>query len=467
MKQSIPRIMIAGTNSGCGKTTIVCGILAALKQLRVDSASCKCGPDYIDPMFHSLVFDIPSQNLDLFFTSREQINYLLAKNSKGKDITVMEGVMGFYDGMQMDSPKASSYEVAKKTGTPVVLVVNCKGMALSVVPIIKGFLEFQTDHTIQGVILNGVSKMTGKQLTEIIETQLPVKVYGCIPKLEEFRLASRHLGLVTPYELSGIREDLEVLGRVIQEYVDIEALLELASKASDIEDEVPEEWRQDLLSHVGQGITIGVAFDQAFCFYYKDNLELLEELGCKMIKFSPLEDKALPKQVDAVLLGGGYPEIYAKQLSENVSMRKDIKARLEQGLFCLAECGGFMYLHECMEDDKGVLYPMVGAIRGECTNQKKLVRFGYIQVESRKDNPFLREGENIKAHEFHYWDSTNNGDRLLAKKPSGKRQWECCHLEHGVIGYPHFYYYSNVKCLIRILEQIKEKKRERSVAVPT
>lgn len=459
MKQKIPRIMIAGTNSGCGKTTIVCGILAALKQLHVDSASCKCGPDYIDPMFHSLVFDIPSQNLDLFFTSREQTTYLLAKNSKGKDITVMEGVMGFYDGMQMDSPKASSYELAKVTDTPVVLVVNCKGMALSVVPIIKGFLEFQKDHTIQGVILNGVSQMTGKQLTEIIEKQLPVKVYGCIPKLEEFTLASRHLGLVTPYELSGIRQDLESLGRVIQEYVDIKGLMELASKAPDLEDEVPKEWRQDLSSHVGQGLTIGVAFDRAFCFYYKDNLELLKELGCKITQFSPLEDKELPKQVDAVLLGGGYPEIYAKQLSENVSLCKDMKTRLEQGLFCMAECGGFMYLHERMEDDKGVMYPMVGAVKGECTNQKKLVRFGYVNVESRTDNSFLKEGENIKAHEFHYWDSTNNGDSLMAKKPSGKRQWECCHIENGVVGYPHFYYYSNLKFLIRVLEQIKEKKQ--------
>ena len=459
MKQKIPRIMIAGTNSGCGKTTIVCGILAALKQLHVDSASCKCGPDYIDPMFHSLVFDIPSQNLDLFFTSKEQTTYLLAKNSKGKDITVMEGVMGFYDGMQMDSPKASSYELAKVTDTPVVLVVNCKGMALSVVPIIKGFLEFQKGHTIQGVILNGVSQMTGKQLTEIIEKQLPVKVYGCIPKLEEFTLASRHLGLVTPYELSGIRQDLESLGRVIQEYVDIKGLMELASKAPDLEDEVPKEWRQDLLSSAGQGINIGVAFDRAFCFYYKDNLELLKELGCKITQFSPLEDKELPKQVDAVLLGGGYPEIYAKQLSENVSLCKDMKTRLEQGLFCMAECGGFMYLHERMEDDKGVMYPMVGAVKGECTNQKKLVRFGYVNVESRTDNSFLKEGENIKAHEFHYWDSTNNGDSLLAKKPSGKRQWECCHIENGVVGYPHFYYYSNLKFLIRILEQIKEKKQ--------
>lgn len=463
MKQKIPRIMIAGTGSGCGKTTIVCGILAALKQLHVESASCKCGPDYIDPMFHRLAFDIPSQNLDLFFTSEEQTKYLLVKNSKGKDMTVMEGVMGFYDGMQMDSAKASSYELAKVTNTPVVLVVNCKGMALSVVPLIKGFLEFQTDHTIRGVILNGVSQMTGKKLREVIEKELPVKVYGCIPKLEEFTLASRHLGLVTPYELSGIKKDLEALGKAINQHMDIQGLMELGRKAPDLEDEVPKEWQDALSSKAGEGLNIGLAFDRAFCFYYKDNLLLLQELGCKIIPFSPLEDKEIPKEVDAVLLGGGYPEIYAKQLSENVSLRKDMKIKLEQGLFCMAECGGFMYLHESMEDENGVMYPMAGAVKGECRNQGKLVRFGYINVESRADNPFLKEGEKIKAHEFHYWDSTNNGNAFLARKPSGKQQWECCHISSGVAGYPHFYYYSNLQFLIRLLEQMKEKKREKKV----
>ena len=457
MKQKIPRIMIAGTNSGCGKTTIVCGILSALKQLHVDSASCKCGPDYIDPMFHSLVFDIPSQNLDLFFTSKDQTRYLLVKNSKGKDITVMEGVMGFYDGMQMDSTLASSYELAKVTDTPVVLVVNCKGMALSVVPMIKGFLEFQKDHTIQGVILNGVSQMTGKQLKEMIEKQLPVKVYGCIPKLEEFSLASRHLGLVTPHELSDIRKDVKALGQVMQEYVDIKGLLQLAHRAPDLEDSVPKEWGEYLSSRPGQGLTLGIAFDPAFCFYYKDNLELLQALGCKITKFSPLKDKEIPKEVDGILLGGGYPEIYAKQLSENFSMRRDMKRRLEQGLFCMAECGGFMYLHDRMEDENGTMYPMAGVIEGSAGNQKKLVRFGYVQLEAVHENDYLKKGEKIRAHEFHYWDSTHNGEDFLAVKPSGKRQWNCMHAKDNLLaGYPHLYFYSNLKVPLRFLEKCRK-----------
>jgi len=456
MKHKIPRLMIAGTNSGCGKTTITCGILAALKQMQLSSASCKCGPDYIDPMFHSMVFDIPSQNLDLFFTNPEETKYLLSKNSTDKDITVIEGVMGFYDGMQMDSTKASSYELAAVTETPVVLVINCKGMALSVVPLIKGFLEFRADNTVQGVILNGVSEMTGKQLTKIIEEQLPVKVYGCIPYLQEFTLASRHLGLITPYELDGMKESLEQLGIEIQKHVDMEGLLQLAATAPDIEDDIPESLSRFIPSNVGDGINVAVAFDKAFCFYYKENLELLKEVGCNLIYFSPMEDKKIPENADVVLLGGGYPEIYAKELSENVSMRNDIKRRIEGGLFCIAECGGFMYLHEEMESDDAVMYPMAGVIKGKCVNKNKLVRFGYISVESNSDNSILQEGDEVRAHEFHYWDSTNNGESFLAKKPSGKRSWTCCHVGNGVMGYPHFYYYSNPEFIYRILEQVRK-----------
>lgn len=463
MKQKTPRLMIAGTNSGCGKTTIVCGILAALKQLQYNCASCKCGPDYIDPMFHSMVFDIPSQNLDLFFTNKIQTEYLLAKNSFEKDVTVIEGVMGFYDGMQMDSTKASSYELAKETKTPVILTINCKGMALSVVPIIKGFLDFKADNTIKGVILNNVSTMTGKTLASIIEEQLPVKVYGCIPKLEEFTLASRHLGLVTPYELEDVKESLEQLGKAIQEYVDIKGLLELAQTAPNVESDMPDEWSKYISSKAGEGINVALAFDNAFCFYYKENLELLKDIGCKITYFSPLKDEKIPINTDVILLGGGYPEVYAKQLSENKSMLTDVREHLERGTYCIAECGGFMYLHEKMEAEDGNMYPMVGMIKGECTNQKKLVRFGYIDVVNNSasnitENDLLKLGESIKAHEFHYWDSTNNGESFTAKKPSGKRQWNCCHTNNGLMGYPHFYYYSNLEFVVRMLRLIQERK---------
>lgn len=459
--RQIPRVLIAGTNSGCGKTTVVCGILAALKQIGYKAASCKCGPDYIDPMFHSQVFGIPSQNLDLFFSSKEQVNYLLAKNGKEAEITVIEGAMGFYDGMQMDSPKASSYDVAKQTDTPVVLVVNAKGMALSVISIIKGFLEFQNDHTIKGVILNRVTKMTGKMLTEVIERQLPIKVYGCIPDLPEFHLSSRHLGLVTPFELEKLQKDLEKLGEIIRECVDMEGLVALAKSASEVSDEIPKEWKEHLQEKPGKGIRIAVAWDKAFCFYYKENLNLLETLGCELVYFSPLKDKSLPLNVDAVILGGGYPEVYARELSKNTELLEELKENLTKGIPCMAECGGFMYLHEELEDENGISYPMVGVIQGKVKNQKKLVRFGYATLYHNKDNPYLPAGETIQAHEFHYWDSTNNGESFLAVKPSGKRSWLCGHGTDSLLaGYAHLYYPSNIKVALRFLEQCKAQQEK-------
>lgn len=464
--QQIPRLMIAGTNSGCGKTTITCGILAALKSRKVTVRSCKCGPDYIDPMFHKEVLGIPSKNLDLFFTEEEMLKYLLLKDAKKADITVMEGVMGFYDGMQMDSPKASSYDLAKRTNTPVILVVRAKGMALSVLSIIKGFLELYKDNTIKGVILNGVSKATGAQLTKIIERELKVKVYGCVPNLEDFTLHSRHLGLVTPCELEHIQEDMKQLGERMEKCVQIEELIALAKTAPDLTSTVEEDKLPQFQHMPGKDIRIGIGMDRAFCFYYQDNLKVLEEAGCKLIPFSPLEDREFPQKLDGLILGGGYPELYAKQLSENQSMRESICERIRQGIPCMAECGGFMYLHKQLEDQQGTGYPMVGVIDGKVTYQGKLVRFGYSSVECKRKSPYMAVGDEIKAHEFHYWDSDNNGSDFLAKKPSGKRSFECIHGTGALLaGFPHLYFYSNLEVpmnFIRLCREYQEHRRSNS-----
>lgn len=469
-KRRVPRIMIAGTNSGSGKTTVVCGILAALKKNGKKAAACKCGPDYIDPMFHSQIFGVPSKNIDLFFTNQECAKYLMTKNAKNTDITIVEGVMGFYDGMQMDRAEASSYDVAKVTDTPVILVVNCKGMALSVIPVIKGFLDFRKDHTIKGVILNGVSKMTGKMMTEMIERELHIKVYGCIPFLKEFQLASRHLGLVTPYELKNIQKDMEALEKMIEENVLLDEIIALAEKVTPLEEQMPIALKKVVKENKDQiraavkkeKLRIAIGWDKAFCFYYKDNLEFLQEMGCELIKFSPLSDQTIPDNIDALILGGGYPEVYAKELSENKSMRNSIKDAITQGIPCMAECGGFMYLHEQLEDESGEVYPMAGVIKGKTMNQNKLVRFGYIELEANHENDYLEKGESIKAHEFHYWDSEHNGEDFLAVKPSGKRSWFCEYAKENLLaGYPHLYFYSNLKVPLRFLEKCSEYKKHR------
>lgn len=460
--QQIPRLMIAGTNSGCGKTTIACGILAALKNRKVKVCSCKCGPDYIDPMFHKEVLGIPSKNLDLFFTEKEMLKYLLLKDARQTDIAVMEGVMGFYDGMQMDSPKASSYELAKITNTPVILVVKAKGMALSVLSIIKGFLELYPDNTIKGVILNGVSKATGEQLKKLIERELKIKVYGCVPLWEDITLHSRHLGLVTPYELEHIQEDMQLLGKRMEECVLLDELMELAQAAPELTSTVEEKKLPQFQNSPGKDLKIGIGMDKAFCFYYRDNLAVLEEAGCKLIPFSPLADEKLPEELDGLILGGGYPELYGKQLSENSSMRESIRQRITQGIPCMAECGGFMYLHKELQDQQGTPYPMVGIIDGQVTYQGKLVRFGYSSVECKRKSPYMSVGDEVKAHEFHYWDSTNNGTDFLAKKPSGKRSYECIHGTGNLLaGFPHFYFYSNLELPMNFLKLCREYHHHR------
>ena len=470
-ERNIPRIMIAGTNSGSGKTTVVCGILAALKKRGKKAASCKCGPDYIDPLFHSQIFDVPSKNIDLFFTNQEYVGYLMAKNAKDTDITVVEGVMGFYDGMQMDKTEASSYDVARATDTPVILVVNCKGMALSVIPVIKGFLDFREDHTIKGVILNGVSEMTGKMMTEMIERELHIKVYGCIPFLKEFRLESRHLGLVTPYELENIQKDIDTLGSIIEEKVLLDELIALAEETVPLEEKMPDSLENIIKEAANQiktgknekKLRIAVGWDKAFCFYYKDNLEFLQEMGCELIKFSLLSEKNMPPDVDALILGGGYPDVYAKELSDNDSMRDSVRDAIIQGMPCMAECGGFMYLHEQLEDESGQNHSMVGVIKGKAVNRKKPVRFGYIQLEANHENGYLEKGEIIKAHEFHYWDSEHNGEDFLAVKPSGKRRWLCEYAKDNLLaGYPHLYFYSNLRVPLRFLEKCRKYQQYRS-----
>lgn len=450
MNKHCNRIMIAGIGSGSGKTTLVCGILMALKMRNLKAGSCKCGPDYIDPMFHSRIFDIPSINLDLFFTAPQVMNYLLCRNGEDRDITVIEGVMGFYDGLSMDSDRASSYEVAKMSKTPVILTVSCKGMAYSVVPLIRGMMEFRKDSNIKGILLNQVSDMTYLQLKPVIERELGIPVLGHLPVLQEFVLESRHLGLVMPKERENLSQELEHLGNLIENNINIEEIIKIAAEAPELSCENPLAHQKNS-PEVPETI-LGVAEDEAFCFYYRDNLKLLEELGCKLVKFSPLHDKKLPKQIQGILLGGGYPELHAQQLSRNLSMKQSIQNALNAGMPCIAECGGFQYLQKSLWVE-GVEYPMADVIPSTSENTGKLVRFGYIHLKGSNHNPYLKAGEEIKAHEFHYFDSTDNGHTCLAVKPSGKRQWQCVYARKNIFaGYPHLYFYSNISFVQRFIE---------------
>ncbi len=436
MAISAPRILIGAPASGGGKTTFTCGLLHALVRRGKATAACKCGPDYIDPMFHSEVIGAQSRNLDLFFSGEEQVRRLVADSAAVNDVIVIEGVMGYYDGIAV-SDEASAWHVACATDTPAVLVIDGRGRARSIAAEVAGFARFREGSRVAGVVLNRVSPMLYPRLKELVEAETGVRVYGHLPVLEDCSLESRHLGLVTASEVADLREKLDKLASVMEETVDIDGLLELAATAPDLDSPA---WHEEEPVPCARAPRIAVAHDDAFCFYYADALRLLEDLGAELVRFSPLADAALPEGVSGLYLGGGYPELHVRELSENASMRASIACAIESGMPTVAECGGFMYLHEQLEGDDGTTLPQVGAISGTSYKTPKLGRFGYIDITAQQDGLLADAGESLPAHEFHYWDSDNPGSAFSAKKPQSSRSWECAFSTPSLYaGYPHLY----------------------------
>ena len=447
----IPRVMFAAVKSGSGKTTITCAFLTQLLKRGISPVSFKCGPDYIDPMFHEQVLHIPAKNLDTFFSGKEQILELFQEKMTGKELAVTEGVMGLYDGLGGIREEGSSYHLAQALHTPIVLVVDARGMGRSILPLIAGFQLYDTEKLIQGVILNQTSKMMYDTIAPLIEKELGIAALGYFPREESLCLPDRHLGLVIPQEQKEITNILERAGEQLAKSVKLERILQIAWAA----EELPERKQKIFPEKAGETVRLAVAKDEAFCFYYKDNLRLLAENGAELVYFSPLRDKALPERISGLLLGGGYPELYPKELSANETMRKAISEAIEKGMPSVAECGGFLYLHEKLSDTEGKDWKMAGVIPGSAGNTGKLVRFGYVELEEKKAL-WLPAGEKIKAHEFHYYDSTENGTSCVATKPVSGRSWECIHAgKTHFWGFPHLYYPSNPSFVRYFIEAMR------------
>ena len=297
-----------------------------------------------------------------------------------------------------------------------------------------------------------------------MEEELGIHVYGYVPNVKDCVIESRHLGLVTPDEIEDLHTNLNKLAEVLEESLELDNLLALANAASELEYTAPEFKKLPCLEDSNKKKPlIAVARDKAFCFYYEDNLDLLREMGAEIVVFSPITDEKLPEGIDGLILGGGYPELVAKELSENTSMLSSIKNAIEAGLPTLAECGGFMYLHDSMEDMNGVSYPVVGAIEGRSYKTEHLNRFGYIELTSLTDNILADKDVKIRGHEFHYFDSTACGDGFRANKPLRKKNWECINVgekgsrfENLAAGYPHLYYYSNPNVAYNFLVRASE-----------
>ena len=436
--RAIPRVLFAAPSSGTGKTTVVCGILEALSRRGLAPASFKCGPDYIDPMFHRRIVGAKSGNLDLYFTGEDDARRLLVRGAEGAGIAVMEGVMGFYDGRTATSDEGSSYHLARATNTPVVLVVAMRGASLSIAAQIAGFARFRADANVQGVILNRCSKALAEKLRGAIERETGVTVLGYVPADARFAVESRHLGLVTAGEIADLRERIGDLADTLEETVDLDALVALASGAPALAD-APYHTPRILESPA----RIAVARDEAFCFYYAENLRMLADLGAELAYFSPLEDRTLPEGASALYLGGGYPELHAARLAANERMREAVAHAVSTGMPTIAECGGFMYLQRTLSDDAGTPHAMAGALEGASENTGRLSHFGYLEMEAHRDCLYGPAGTRVRAHEFHDWHSTHEGGDFTAVKPSGER-WPCMVATDTLVaGYPHVYFPAN------------------------
>lgn len=457
-------IIISSNCSEGGKTTFTLGLMKVLKSRNFHVQGYKVGPDYIDTAFHKAVTGIASRNLDTFLMGEEGVKKSFQKGSG--NIGIIEGVMGLYDGIGA-SEKGSTYHVSKLLGNmPIVLVLSPKGQSASICAEISGFKNYK-DANIVGVVLNSVSEKYYNLLKYAIEKNCNLKVFGYIPKTPEIALSSRHLGLVQSMEILNLEEKLDICANLMEKYVDIDGIINATqeykiSTDGDLNNSFKEDDKQKSFESLkeeskNRNFKIGVALDKAFSFYYKDNLEALENLG-EVVYFSPINDKELPQNLDFLYIGGGYPEVFKKELENNYSMRKSIKDALDGGLRCYAECGGLMYLTESIDGSE-----MVGFFHGDSTMTNKLQNFGYCKVKidnkcfnnrSIKDNEF-----EINAHEFHKSKVDLDEDNVYEVEKTLYNgevlKWKCGYFKNNTLGgYAHINFLGNeelLKALVNFL----------------
>ncbi len=435
-----PRFVLAAPSSGSGKTTLATGLMSAFAE-RMTVQAYKVGPDYIDPGYHTAATGRPSRNLDAWMIPTERVKELFSCNALGADICIIEGVMGLFDGYDGRTESGSTAEVAKLLSAPVVLVIDAGSMARSAGAIALGFKTFDPHLNLAGVILNNVAGAAHAQwLTEAVQS-VGLTVLGCVPRDQNLSVPERHLGLYMAGERSAATQKfIEAAKEVVRQNIDLSALENLARSAPEIEDGV-----QSPLT-LGN-VRIGVARDEAFCFYYEDNFDLMREAGAELIFFSPLHDSSLPPNLSGLYLGGGYPELYAAQLAENVSMRTALKSAIGSGIPTYAECGGLMSLAESYFDEAGNEYPMMGVLPGSTRLTGKL-KMGYREVVGLESNLLLEKGQTARGHEFHYseWlrpEESNSFAYSIQSRMGGESQPEGFAKNNLLASYVHLHFASN------------------------
>lgn len=403
---TFPRIIVAGTHSGSGKTTVVMGIASALRKRGLEVQTFKTGPDYIDPGYHSVASGRPCRNLDSMLIDKDPLLELFHRSSRGADLSLVEGVMGLFDGATGLDDRGSAASLARISRTPVILVVDARAMARSAAALVHGFATFDRSISVAGVVLNRIgSPRHYEMIKEAIESSTKVTVLGYIPRDDSLTLPERHLGLVPAWERD-LAPGLDRLGQLVEEHIDLDKLLDLARSAQDYPEH---ETRLFPPTQPLERVKVAVAMDRAFHFYYQDNLDILSHLGADIVPFSPMEDRSLPDGTSALYIGGGFPELVAEELESNTSMRRDILEKAKLGMPIFAECGGLMYLVDGIETPNGDERSMVGIFPGRISMGKKLRALGYCQGETMIDTVFGPKGTTIKGHVFH-WSSYQGPD---------------------------------------------------------
>lgn len=419
-RYQIPRIVIAGTGSGVGKTTLVVGLIQAFQERGLKVCSFKCGPDYLDPTYHTRVSGKTCHNLDSWMMGKEAVLGTFLNASQGYDLAVIEGVMGLFDGLSPTADTGSTAEIAKWLQAPVLAVIDAKGMARTIAAIAKGLAQFDEELALKGIIANFVGS---EGHLALLKTALdPIPLVGGLPKMIDQAFPSRHLGLHAASTQSLSDERLSFWGKLCQQWLNLDLIYQLAKESPELEEPSYEvqnstDKQEHEHEHEHRQCRIGVALDEAFHFYYEDNLRRLKRLGAELVFFSPLKDSALP-QVDGLYLGGGYPELYAQILSENRPLIQEIKNFGEQGLPIYAECGGLMYLTEEIITVEGEIFPMVGLIPGRAKMNSKLRALGYVEVTTERPTLLGSEGLRFRGHQFRYSDLEWKGSEELQLEKS-------------------------------------------------
>ncbi|MCP4266129.1 MAG: cobyrinate a,c-diamide synthase [Candidatus Brocadiaceae bacterium] len=467
---TIPRIMIAGTNSGVGKTTVTLGIMSALVKRGIKVQGFKAGPDYIDPSHHTFVTGNASRNLDTWMMGESACRELFERSAANADISVIEGVMGLYDGSIDSSGHGSSAHLAKILNTPVILVVNARGVAQSAGAIVMGFKEFDKEIKLAGVIINNVASQSHYDcIKKAIEDSCSITVLGYLKKDKDITIPERHLGLI-PSEEQKINSTLyDKLGQMVLETIDTDRLQDIAGSAGIFPD-----YNKSIFINRNSSlnVTLAVARDSAFCFYYQDDIDLFEAMGAKIKLFSPLNDKSLPDGIDGIFMGGGFPELFADRLMKNESMRDSIVEAHKQGTVIYGECGGMMYLLEKLIDCEGRSFKMSGVLSGTSRMENRRQGLGYVIVDTTCDNVICNKGDTFRAHEFHWSKLQDISDSTMfaynTRKSNGKRTGVDGICENNVLAsYTHIHFSSNPELARSILLTMAERSKHKLAAERT